>query len=98
MPSITVSADMDERDARRLEAIAARENRSTSNVIATAALVFAALPKDVRDLLVEPVRDRIIEIRGVATSYYVKQVAQHIAMDVARLQRVINCIEVRSPR
>lgn len=53
MASVTVSANLDEQEARRLKAIAARENRSVSNVIATAALVFTALPKDVRDMLVE---------------------------------------------
>ncbi|MBX3426785.1 MAG: hypothetical protein KF688_13985 [Pirellulales bacterium] len=56
------------------------------------------LPGRIRDLRVERALGSVLEISGVATSYYVKQVAQHIAMDVARLQRVINRIEVRVPR
>ncbi|MCA9236680.1 MAG: hypothetical protein KDA44_14495 [Planctomycetales bacterium] len=56
------------------------------------------LPGRIRDLRVEPLLGNSLAISGVASSYYVKQVAQHVAMEVARLQRVINQIEVRVPR
>ena len=56
------------------------------------------LPGRIHDLRVEPLLGNALALSGVASSYYVKQVAQHIAMDIARLQRVINHIEVRRPR
>lgn len=87
MASVTLSANLDEKDARRLKAIAARENRSVSNVMANAALVFAALPKDVRDMLVElaaaPDRAGMAEVarglKAVAASRRFEEVAARVA-------------------
>jgi hypothetical protein len=53
MAAVTVSANLDERDAQKLRLIAAREHRSVSSLVASAAAVFADLPKDLRDTLLE---------------------------------------------
>lgn len=60
--------------------------------------VIERLPGRIRDLRVEPLLGGAVAISGVASSYYVKQVAQHIAMEVTRRTRVINRIEVRTLR
>ena len=62
--------------------------------------VQARLPGRVRDLAVRIEQDQFV-LSGVATSYYVKQVAQHVAMnalDALMLGRLVNEIEVRSVR
>jgi hypothetical protein len=58
------------------------------------------LPGRVRDLKVT-VEDDQFTLRGVSSSYYVKQVAGHLAMttmDARLLGRIVNEIEVRSLR
>ena len=62
------------------------------------ARVAERLPGRIHDLRVEAAAGKTLVLSGVASSFYVKQLAQHIAMDVARLLRVINQIEVRAPR
>jgi hypothetical protein len=60
--------------------------------------VQSRLPGRVRDLKVRIEGDQFV-ISGVSTSYYVKQVAQHVAMgalDSLMLGRLVNEIEVRS--
>jgi hypothetical protein len=60
--------------------------------------VQSRLPGRVRDLKVRIDGDQFI-ISGVSTSYYVKQVAQHVAMnalDSLMLGRLVNEIEVRT--
>jgi hypothetical protein len=62
--------------------------------------VEARLPGRVRGLKVEVQSDQFI-LRGVSSSYYVKQVAGHLAMtamDACMLGRLVNEIEVRSAR
>lgn len=62
--------------------------------------VNARLPGRVRDLRVRYVDDHFV-MSGVSSSYYVKQVAQHVAMstlDSQILGRLVNEIEVRSVR
>ncbi len=62
--------------------------------------VQARLPGRVRDLKVLIVEDHFV-LSGVSSSYYVKQVAQHVAMnalDALMLGRLVNEIEVRSMR
>jgi hypothetical protein len=60
--------------------------------------VQSRLPGRVRDLTVRIEGDQFV-ISGVSTSYYVKQVAQHVAMgalDSLMLGRLVNEIEVRT--
>jgi hypothetical protein len=62
--------------------------------------VNARLPGRVRDLRVRYIDDHFV-MSGVSSSYYVKQVAQHVAMsalDAQMLGRLVNEIEVRSVR
>lgn len=62
--------------------------------------VSARLPGRVRDLRVRFVDDHFV-LTGVSSSYYVKQIAQHVAMSALEAQmlgRLINEIEVRSIR
>jgi hypothetical protein len=62
--------------------------------------VQSRLPGRVRDLNVRIDADQFV-LSGVATSYYVKQIAQHVAMqalDARMLGRIVNEIEVRSVR
>lgn len=77
MGSITISANLDERDAQRLRSIAARENRSMSNALATAALVFASLPKEVRDVLIELATDPDEASKSALTKELRALVARH---------------------
>ncbi len=53
MTAVSISANLDERDANRLRILAAKEHRSVSNVVANAVAVFTDLPKDLRDSLLE---------------------------------------------
>ena len=53
MAAVSISANMDERDAKRVRMIAEKEHRSVSNFIANAVAVFSELPKDLRDSLLE---------------------------------------------
>jgi hypothetical protein len=62
--------------------------------------VQSRLPGRVRDLKVRIEDDQFV-LSGVSTSYYVKQVAQHVAMaalDSVMLGRLVNQIEVRATR
>lgn len=49
----TISGNVDAQTAMKLRSVAARENRSVSNVVASAVAVFTDLPKGLRDLLLE---------------------------------------------
>ena len=51
--AVTVSANLDEQDAAKARSLALREHRSMSNFVANAIAVFADLPKDLRDALLE---------------------------------------------
>jgi hypothetical protein len=53
MAAVSVSANLDERDAKRVRMLAEREHRTVSNFIANAVVVFSDLPKDLRDSLLE---------------------------------------------
>ena len=62
--------------------------------------VETRLPGRVRDLKVRVENGQFV-LSGVSTSYYVKQVAQHVAMtalDAQMLGHLVNEIEVRSIR
>lgn len=62
--------------------------------------VESRLPGRVRDLKVRVAEDQFV-LSGVSSSYYVKQVAQHVAMsalDAVMLGRLVNEIEVRAIR
>ena len=62
--------------------------------------VEARLPGRVRDLEVQ-VEDGAFVLSGVSSSYYVKQMAQHLAMtalDNRMLGKLVNEIEVRTVR
>ncbi len=53
MAAISVSTSLDEADAKRLRLLADNEHRSVSNFIANAVAVYADLPKELRDSLLE---------------------------------------------
>src|SRR4051812_33537610 len=53
MAAVTISANLDERDAQKVRVLAAREHRSVSGFVANAIVVFSDLPKDLRDTLLE---------------------------------------------
>jgi hypothetical protein len=53
MAAVSVSANLDERDAKRVRMLAEREHRTVSNFISNAVVVFSDLPKDLRDSLLE---------------------------------------------
>jgi hypothetical protein len=62
--------------------------------------VQTRLPGRVRDLKVRFEHEQFV-LSGVSSSYYVKQVAQHVAMnalEATMLGRLVNEIEVRSVR
>jgi hypothetical protein len=82
------------RAAARAEAKLARV---AANIIES---VQSRLPGRVRDLKVRIEPDCFV-LCGVSSSYYVKQVAQHLAMtalDAVMLGRLVNEIEVRTVR
>jgi hypothetical protein len=73
----------------------ARLRRVASEILRS---VQSRLPGRVRDLKVRIEGDQFV-ISGVSTSYYVKQVAQHVAMNALEslmLGRLVNEIEVRT--
>lgn len=53
MPAVTLSANLDESEARIVKEMATREHRSTSNFIANAVSVYVEFPKEIRDVLLE---------------------------------------------
>jgi hypothetical protein len=62
--------------------------------------VEARLPGRIRDLKVRADKDQFV-LSGVSSSYYVKQVAQHVAMSALNalmLGRLVNEIQVHSMR
>ena len=75
----------------------ARLRRVAADIVRS---VESRLPGRVRDLKVRVEDDQFI-LSGVSSSYYVKQVAQHVAMtalDAVMLGRLVNEIEVRTLR
>lgn len=74
-----------------------RMRRLATDVIAA---VQSRLPGRIRDLKVRIEGEQVV-LSGVSSSYYVKQVAQHIAMttiEAVTLRQLVNEIEVRAPR
>lgn len=53
MAAVSVSANLDERDAKRVRMLADREHRTVSNFVANAVMIFSDLPRDLRDSLLE---------------------------------------------
>lgn len=53
MVAVTISANLDEREAQKVRGLAAKEHRSVSGFVSNAVVVFADLPKDLRDTLLE---------------------------------------------
>lgn len=49
----TISGNVEVETARKLRAVAAKEHRSVSNVVASAVTVFTDLPRGLRDMLLE---------------------------------------------
>jgi hypothetical protein len=60
--------------------------------------VDSRLPSRIRDLAVDFTRDGSIVLHGRCSSYYVKQVVQHIGMTLLTCGRLINKIQVYPPR
>jgi hypothetical protein len=74
-----------------------RLRRLATDVVAA---VQSRLPGRIRDLKVRIEGEQVV-LSGVSSSYYVKQVAQHIAMtalEAVTLCQLVNEIEVRAPR
>jgi hypothetical protein len=89
---------------RRAAAVAAQRNCVRTQTKAVVAEIIRAvearLPGRIRDLDVDVQQDQFV-LRGVSSSYYVKQVAGHLAMtamDARLLGQLSNEIEVRSIR
>ncbi len=83
--------------AQRRAAAVAKAKRVASEIIRA---VEARLPGRISKLTVGVEQDQFV-IRGVSSSYYVKQVAGHLAMttlDASLPGRLVNEIEVRSMR
>lgn len=83
--------------AQRRAAAVAKAKRVASEIIRA---VEARLPGRISKLTVAVEQDQFV-IRGVSSSYYVKQVAGHLAMttlDACLPGRLLNEIEVRSMR
>ena len=80
---------------------AARANARLARIAADIVRsVEMRLPGRVRDLKVRVEADQFV-LSGVSSSYYVKQVAQHVAMtalEAVMLGRLVNEIEVRTVR
>jgi hypothetical protein len=77
-----------------------RQVRSAIVAAEIARTIDARLPARVRSLRVDVQEDQFI-LRGVSGSYYVKQLAGHLAMttlDAHMLGRLVNEIEVRTVR
>ena len=53
MAAVTLSANLDESEARIVKDMASREHRSTSSFIANAVSVYLEFPREVRDTLLE---------------------------------------------
>ena len=51
MAAVSVSANLDERDAKRVRMLAEREHRTVSSFISNAVVVFSDLPKDLEGFL-----------------------------------------------
>lgn len=49
----TLSTNIDDKMAQKVRIVAEKENRSVSNIVSSALMVFTGLPKDVRDTLLE---------------------------------------------
>lgn len=84
----------------RLRVHAPEATTSEAAVAAMVLAVQARLPGRICDLEVRVESDQFV-LTGVASSYYVKQVAQHVAMNALNelmLARLVNEIEVRSVR
>lgn len=76
MAAVTLSASLDEGEARIVKELASREHRSTSSFIANAVAVYTELPKDVRDTL--------LELKAEKSSAVLRAVIREIGVLVAR--------------
>lgn len=97
----SMPAPQDARPATPLSRLPARNDfrmrRLGAEVLAA---VQSRLPGRIRDLKVRIEGEQVV-LSGVSSSYYVKQMAQHIAMrvlEVVALCPLVNEIEVRAPR
>lgn len=59
--------------------------------------IESRLPGRIHDLQVTAI-DHDIILRGHCSTFYTKQLAQHVAMGILDYERLINSIEVRIPR
>jgi hypothetical protein len=74
----TISGNVDTETAARLRSVAALENRSVSNVVASAVAVFTDLPKGLRDLL--------LELHARRDEAGLKRISREMMAAVARLR------------
>jgi hypothetical protein len=99
-PSEQESVEMRTAPSSRVPVPARSEVRTRRLATDIVAAVQSRLPGRIRDLKVRIDGDQFV-LSGVSSSYYVKQMAQHIAMtalDAVTLGQLINEIEVRAPR
>jgi len=89
------------RERRRRSVLVDRPETQAGRVAAEIGdAVEARLPGRIRDLQVRVQEDQFV-LSGVSSSYYVKQVAQHVAMNALNalmLGRLVNDIKVHSMR
>jgi hypothetical protein len=76
MGAVSLSANLDERQATLVRKLAGRENRTVSNFVASAVIVFASLPKELRDAL--------LELRCEENTEYYRELVREMSALVAR--------------
>lgn len=59
--------------------------------------IESQLPGRIRQLRVEAAEDSVV-IRGVCCSFYTKQLAQHLAMEVLTEEQLVNQLSVLPPK
>jgi hypothetical protein len=103
-PSVPPPSEFESKDARRATSPSRLPERSQFRARRLARNIMAAvqnrLPGRISDLKVRIEGEQFV-LTGVSSSYYVKQMAQHIAMttlEAVTLCQLVNQIEVRAPR
>lgn len=76
--AVTLSANVDDHMAQKVRIVAEREHRSISNVVSSALTVFTALPKDVRDTL--------LELQSLQDASGVKRLSREMLAAISRIR------------
>lgn len=76
--AVTLSANVDDKMALKVRSVAEKENRSISNIVSSALVVFTGLPKDVRDTL--------LELQSQHDAKGIKRLAREMMAAVSRMR------------